>query len=135
MSFERIHLLIRRARGFLEGALFHFRRGGYDIAVFNLEQALQLYLKAVLLKLTGYYPEVHSIRTLLSHIYEQTGDKRIPEFTRRYRFALALIEHAYTGTRYGDMTFDRDTAKRLLNIGVKCLQLVAKATSMEDITK
>jgi HEPN domain-containing protein len=42
--------LLRRSRDFLETAEYQISRGFYDLAVFSLEQALQLFLKAKLLE-------------------------------------------------------------------------------------
>ncbi len=49
----------------------------YDVAAFSLEQALQLFLKASLLKLGVDYPRTHSVRKLLELIYKITEDKEI----------------------------------------------------------
>ncbi|MEM1509149.1 MAG: HEPN domain-containing protein [Thermofilaceae archaeon] len=54
----------RRARSFLARALESFNAGDYDVAVFLVEQAVQLYLKALLLEKVSDYPKVHSIMTL-----------------------------------------------------------------------
>ena len=59
---SRVNTLIKRALEFLKEAERDLAEGLYNLAIFHTEQSLQLYLKAVLLKLTGYYPEVHGIR-------------------------------------------------------------------------
>jgi len=57
--------LLRRAERFIETAEYQLSRGFYDLAVFSLEQALQLFLKAKLLANGVDYPRTHSVRALL----------------------------------------------------------------------
>ena len=135
MSYERIERLLGRAKGFFEGVHFHIDRRNYDIAVFNMEQALQLYLKAVLLKLTGLYPEVHGIRLLLSYVYKYTGDDRIAEFVKKYRIELSDVERAYTEAKYGITSYSQEDADRLLEVVIDCIRLVSEITTMPNIAE
>jgi HEPN domain-containing protein len=41
---------MKRSRRFLDLAKYNIEKGDYDLAAFNLEQGLQLYLKAEILK-------------------------------------------------------------------------------------
>ncbi|MGC8961611.1 MAG: HEPN domain-containing protein [Candidatus Bathyarchaeia archaeon] len=50
MRKEEIEKLLRRSREFMSAAQFHYSRGFFDLAAFNLEQASQLFLKAKLLE-------------------------------------------------------------------------------------
>jgi HEPN domain-containing protein len=47
---EEFEVLLRRSESFYVTALLQAERGMYDLAVFSLEQSLQLFLKAALLK-------------------------------------------------------------------------------------
>jgi HEPN domain-containing protein len=47
---EVIEVLMKRSRRFLDLAKYNIEKGDYDLAAFNLEQGLQLYLKAEILK-------------------------------------------------------------------------------------
>jgi len=49
--FDEYNYLMERCRRFLATAEIQMERGFYDLSVSSLEQALQLYLKAALLKL------------------------------------------------------------------------------------
>ncbi len=66
---EEIMYLVERSRRFYESSSILAERGFYDLAVFCLEQSLQLYLKAVLLELGIDYPRSHSVRKLLEILY------------------------------------------------------------------
>jgi len=60
--------LLERSRRFFETSIIQIDRGFYDLAVLSLEQSIQLYLKACLLKLGADYPRTHSVRRLLELI-------------------------------------------------------------------
>ncbi len=49
MAFEELNIMRRRAEAFLHNAEHLINEGIYDLAVFNLEQFCQLYLKYQLL--------------------------------------------------------------------------------------
>lgn len=88
--FKRISLTLALMRdpAFYETALMQIDRGFYDLAAFSLEQALQLSLKAHLLKLGVDYPRTHSVRKLLRMIYRVTGRKEIEEPLSRFSVEL-----------------------------------------------
>ncbi|RLG03849.1 MAG: DNA-binding protein, partial [Thaumarchaeota archaeon] len=62
---EEVDHLARRAREFLKTAEYQTREGMYALAIFSLEQALQLFLKSRLILHGVDYPRTHSIRRLL----------------------------------------------------------------------
>ncbi len=74
---EEYEYLIERSRRFYETAIMQMDKGFYDLAAFSLEQSLQLYLKASLLKLGMDYPRTHSVRRLLELIHEVTGREEV----------------------------------------------------------
>ena len=52
---EEIEILGERAKAFLEEAKEDVDKGRFDLAVFHLEQALQLKMKYILAKKVGYF--------------------------------------------------------------------------------
>jgi len=68
--------LLRRTERFIETAEYQLSRGFYDLAVFSLEQALQLFLKAKLLANGVDYPRTHSVRALLEALMEVSQEDR-----------------------------------------------------------
>lgn len=135
MSYNRFELLIKRAKEFLKGAYFHLKEKDFDIAVFNLEQSLQLYLKAVILKHTGLYPEVHGVKKLLSYIYVQTKNKELASFTKKFREELEDLEEAYINARYGNVTYSQLKVKELFKVVESCILIVSKITSVTNVVK
>jgi len=58
MRREEIEKLLERSKKFKDAAEFHFSRGDFDLTVFNIEQSLQLFLKAKLLENGVEFPKV-----------------------------------------------------------------------------
>jgi len=98
-----------------------YLEGHYDMAMFHVEQALQLRLKSLALRILGYIPRIHSVRELLGIVAKSLdavgrGDlaAELKEFAERNRGALRLLEEAYTSTRYSPKTYDEAEASNAL---------------------
>jgi len=101
LSIRRVEfeVLRKRALHMVTMAENAFENGFYDVSCFLAEQALQLYLKAMLLKLLGGYPRTHSIRRLLGEL-SKLVDSRLEEFCRVNWVRLSALEDAYLMARY-----------------------------------
>ncbi len=75
-------------------------KGFYDLAVLSLEQSLQLYLKASLLKLGVDYPRTHSVRKLLELLGELAESEEVRELLSKYAVELGALEDAHITSRY-----------------------------------
>lgn len=125
---EEFETLVRRSRHFCETASMQFERGFYDLAVFSLEQCVQLYLKAVMLKLGVDYPRMHSIRRLLEVVYELTNGSKVMELVSKYSVELALLEDAYITSRYVVREFRPDEVTRLKKVVDEVVRVVGEVT-------
>ncbi len=112
---EDVERLLERSMWFFETALMQAGRGFYDLAVFSLEQSLQLYLKSCLLRLGVDYPRTHSVRKLLEIIRDITGDRDVEEILSRYAVELGSLEDAYITSRYVARTYTAGEVERLKN--------------------
>jgi HEPN domain-containing protein len=112
-KLEEYEALLRRSDGFFETALTQARSGMYDLAVFSLEQSLQLFLKAKLLRVGSDYPRTHSIRRLLELLTEVTGRSELRELASRYSVELGALEDAYISSRYIPRIYTKDEFERL----------------------
>ncbi|MGC8583897.1 MAG: HEPN domain-containing protein [Thermoproteus sp.] len=110
---EEYETLMERSRRFYESAAAQLERGFYDLAAFSLEQSLQLYLKAALLKLGADYPRTHSVRRLLEMVHRLTGDAELQEAALRLSVELSLLEDAYITARYVPKEFTKEEVERL----------------------
>jgi len=97
---EEIELYIRRAEKFERDARFDFEHGDNDLAMFHIEQAFQLMIKAKLLDLKGYFERTHSLRKLLRDLAEVYKKKEIMSYIDRYKVVLRNLERAYITSRY-----------------------------------
>jgi len=124
---EEYEILDKRAREFLAEAKEALERGRYDLACFFAEQAAQLYLKAILLKLAGEYPRTYQIRTLLSRLAELLPDEKrrqIVEFMRSNRARLSELEDVYIMARYSTKSYTREDAEDLVRLVVDIINMV-----------
>ena len=114
---EEYEGLMEKSRRFYKTALMQIERGFYDLAVFSLEQSLQLFLKAVLLRLGIDYPRTHSVRRLLELVGEVSGHREEVEgLLSRLSVELGALEDAYITSRYTARTYTREEAERLRRV-------------------
>lgn len=123
-SYDDVERLLRRAEKFRKDAYNAYNEGYYDIACFYAEQAVQLKLKAFILRNLAFIPRIHGIRELLSIIYNFTKDEGIRAFSEQNREKLRELEEGYTKTRYGDIDYTEDDARQCLNIMQEIFSLV-----------
>ena len=91
-----IELYRRRSRNALARALRDLEAGDYDGAVFDAEQAVQLYLKSIILEFADATPRTHNLRRLLEVVGELLGASgEFREFIRANRYKLHTLEDAY----------------------------------------
>jgi len=62
MSLEEIEILRERAEKFLKNGEYLLNNEVYDLAAFNIQQFVELYLKYKLFILPGDYPKTQSIK-------------------------------------------------------------------------
>ncbi len=121
------NLLKKRAIGFLNGAVERLKAGDYDIACFMCEQAVQLYLKGIILELSGEIPRTHSIRQLLS-ILSQLLEKRI-EFDRK---SLIFLESAYINARYLGFVYEKEDAEEAVRIAKEVITVADRVRKEKE---
>jgi len=99
--------------------------GDYDGAVFDAEQAVELYLRAIILEYTDAVPRSHNLRRLLHIVGELLGlAGEVEEFIRRNRFSLHVLEDAYYSARYLPKEFAREDAEELVAFAEEVIEFV-----------
>jgi len=119
--------LIERSRRFLETARIQMDKGFYDLTVLSLEQSLQLYLKASLLKLGVDYPRTRSVRKLLELLGELAEAEEVRELLSKYAVELGALEDAYITSRYIPREYALEEASRLFQVVVRMMEVVERA--------
>ncbi|MEM3725760.1 MAG: HEPN domain-containing protein [Candidatus Bathyarchaeia archaeon] len=120
--------LLRRAKEFLETAEYQASKGFFDLAVFSLEQALQLFLKAKILAQGVNYPRTHSVRELLeilSKIVSEDKKNTIKNMLQSYLLELGMLEDAYITSRYIMREFTKKETEKLTKAVKEIMENVA----------
>lgn len=115
---EEAEHLARRAEEFMRSAELQAGENMYALAVFSLEQALQLFLKSRLILQGVDYPRTHSIRRLLTLLAAVSQEHRswIDELLRRRSLEIAFLEDAYISSRYFLRDFGFEEYRRVREI-------------------
>lgn len=116
--------LLRRAKAFLENAEHLYNEGSYDLAAFNLEQAVQLLLKYKLLLIAGDYPRTHSIRRLFKILLEYVKDSNLESFYLKNINVIGDLESAYIAARYLPVEFERKEVENMLTFVKKLFEML-----------
>ena len=109
---EEVELYLKRAEKFRKNALFNFENKDYDLAMFHIEQAMQLVIKAKMLDLKGYFERSHILRKLLGDLKKIEKGKKLEEFLKNYKKELRDLERAYITSRYYFEEFFREEVER-----------------------
>jgi HEPN domain-containing protein len=90
-----------RAERFLETARDLYKKEYYDLCSFNIEQAVQLFLKYEIWKILGDFEKTHKISELLDHYKIASGKvKEIDSLKENYKQTIYDLEIAYIESRY-----------------------------------
>jgi hypothetical protein len=65
LSAKLYEEMAKRAKHFFRISSYDVATGRYDIALFHIEQAVQLALKAYLFRVFGDFPKTHSVKELI----------------------------------------------------------------------
>ncbi|UNQ73175.1 HEPN domain-containing protein [Infirmifilum sp. NZ] len=126
--FEEHRYLVERSRRFFETALMQIERGFYDLAAFSLEQSLQLFLKACLLKLGVDPPRTCSVRRLLELVAEVSGRDEVRELLQGFAVELGALEDAYISSRYVGREYTREEVELLRRVVEEVERVVGEAS-------
>ncbi|MCG3109918.1 hypothetical protein L3N51_02215 [Metallosphaera sp. J1] len=118
--------LLDRSKRFYETAIFQLQKGYYDLSASSLEQSLQLFLKAMIVRLGYDYPRTHSIRRLLEIIREITGLDEIARLETRYEVELGLFEDVYITSSYIAREFKEGEVKRLREVADEVMRVIGQ---------
>ncbi|MEB3778777.1 MAG: HEPN domain-containing protein [Desulfurococcales archaeon] len=96
MSLRLYREFVARAKHFLKASEFDVSEERYDIALFHLEQAVQLAIKVYLLRELGDFPRIRSLYDLI----EVAGNECLKGLAEEQWYVIDILDDAYTGSRY-----------------------------------
>ena len=118
---------VDKARVFLEDAKRHLGEGHYWLSCFMAQQAAELYLKALLVSMTGLHPFMHDLVELIESLREL--GLSVPE--ELYTYADALTPH-YTMAMYPGrkpVRYDKGLAERCIKYAERIIKWVEEQAS------
>jgi len=110
---EFVKKLIKRSERFFVNALKDFEEKEYDIAMFNLEQSLQLFLKAKILLKGIQFPKTHEIEKLIEFLSKIEKEIKLSEKEKK---VLKNLEQAYISSRYLPFSFSEEDVKDAIEL-------------------
>ena len=119
MHKEEIDLLIKRSKEFLDAAKERIKKKSWDLACFMAEQAVQLFLKEIILEKGGEYPRTHSLRELFAMIGFLTENE-----IKYDRKALVFLEGAYFSLRYLSFIYNEEDARNAIKTAEEVVNIV-----------
>lgn len=108
----------------MKDSLEDLNRGDYDLAMFHLEQACQLMIKAKILDLVGYYEKTHSLRKSLSDLSNVFRKDKIEEFISKNLASLRNLEFACITSRYLPEEFKKEEVVEALELYKKLKEIL-----------
>ncbi len=115
---KEYEFLIRRAFRFESDAKSDYEKGFYDLALFHIEQAAQLLIKAKLFELLGEYPKTHDLIFLLEELKKVWKEKEneIEEFIKKNKVNLSRLIDIYITARYHARDFYAEEVEEMLKL-------------------
>jgi len=116
--------LKERGERFLVDAELDFESKEYDVALFHVEQAVQLFLKAKIVSFGVEFPKVHEISKLLK-ILKELGVKGVEELAKN-RKVVELLEFSYISSRYLPVSFSKEDVKEAIEFAKRLKEVLWK---------
>ena len=108
--------LKKNALDFLEEALSDVEKGKLNLAMFHLEQALQLALKYVLFQLKGSFEKTHDVLELMDQVVNLTKNERLKKIREEESTTLVAIRDSYITSRYYPYYVDKATVEKAIRV-------------------
>ena len=125
MSIDEFEILKERSEKFLRNAEQLIEQEIYDLAAFNIQQSVELYLKYKLLLSVGSYPKTHSIKKLLREIGKATNKiDKVARFIEENIDRISNLENAYIMSRYYPSEFEKREVENMLSVAKSIRKLV-----------
>jgi len=125
---ENITFLKNRAQEFWEEGNRLFQEGKYNLSAFNLEQAVQLWIKYLIGVKIGDWPKTHYLSELIKELDRAWESEKISEFYQKRALFFDSLEDAYFTSRYFPKTFSQNSVSQLIENSKEFLKLTEETT-------
>ncbi len=120
----KIEFLRKRAREFFEEAEGLLKKRRYNLSAFNLEQAVQLWVKYLIGKKLGDWPKTHYFSELIPQLAKVYEQEKISEFYKENELFFDSLEDAYFTSRYFPKEFTENSLKMLFEKNKEFIGLI-----------
>lgn len=121
-----IEYLKKRGEEFLKTSEYHIDNEMYDLAAFDLEQALQLFLKYTIFLKIKTYPPTHSLKSLFKILSETyNNEKELNKILKNKYQLIGNLEQSYISSRYLPYSYTKEEVlefKKFVNEVVEFLE-------------
>ncbi|MFN4227550.1 MAG: HEPN domain-containing protein [Candidatus Ratteibacteria bacterium] len=128
MRKKEISFLKIRCLEFWEEGNHLYKEKKYNLSIFNIEQALQLWIKYLIAKKVGDWPKTHYFSDLIKNLYEVYENEEIIKFYKEKELFFNNIEDAYFTTRYFPKQFSKNFASQIIENAKEFITLTEKIT-------
>lgn len=119
--------LKEKARKFWNIGRELIERGYYDLSAFNLEQALQLWIKYLIGARLGDWPKTHYFSDLIAQLAKAYDSDEISEFYNEEELFFDDVESAYFTARYLPKVFTENGVRKLFEKAERFIRLTERA--------
>ena len=125
--------LKKRAGEFWQRAKEDFQKKRYNLAVLDVEQAVQLWVKYLIFKKAGDFPKSHYFNILLDNLADIYNSPTVRNFYQENILQFKSLEDAYLTSRYLPKEFSREEAEKFMEFATQFLDILEEATGEELI--
>lgn len=113
MEYKLVEKMKERGKYFYQVALFDEKNNKWELALFHLEQSLQLLIKSKLLAEIGDFPKTHSLRELTKILIKILPKSK--KIIKENLGCLDILEDAYIASRYLLAEYGKEELKKCKN--------------------
>ena len=125
---KEIKFLKERAFEFWEEGIKLFNEKKYNLSVFNIEQAIQLWIKYLIGIKIGDWPKTHYFSELIESLSDVYKSKKVVDFYKNNEIFFNNLEDAYFTSRYFPKVFSENTVSQLIENSKKFIKITEKIT-------
>lgn len=125
--------LKKRAQEFWERAREDLEKGRYNLSVFDVEQAVQLWLKYLIFQKAGDFPKTHYLDSLIKNLAEIYNLPKLTEYYSSHTLEFKSLEDAYLTSRYFPKDLSESEAKKFLEFASLFLKTLENETGQKFV--
>ena len=130
---KEIEFLKTRAKEFFERAKEDFEKQRFNLAVLDIEQAVQLWIKHLIFIKARDFPKTHYFDVLLKELSRVYNNKKIEEFYKNHILEFKILEEAYITTRYLPKDFNKDESIKIIKFSKMFFKFLGKVLNEKFI--